>query len=102
MSSSGIEWYNRAQLTETQQKIFGIWKEILGEDAVFGIHDKFFEAGGNSITVLKMLERLNSEFDIEFNIGELFDCATVYKIAEYIDRTVAEDESEDEIENISF
>ncbi|NLT08049.1 MAG: hypothetical protein GXY08_00865 [Ruminococcus sp.] len=100
-SGSEIEWYNRAKLTETQQKVYNIWKDILGEKASFGIHDKFFEVGGNSITVLKMLLKLNSEFSIEFNIGELFDRATVYKISEYIDSTTA-DEGSDEIENISF
>lgn len=101
LSGSEIEWYNRAKLTETQQKVYNIWKDILGEKTSFGIHDKFFEVGGNSITVLKMLLKLNSEFSIEFNIGELFDRATVYKISEYIDSTVNSEES-DEIENISF
>lgn len=100
-SGSEIEWYNRAKLTATQQKVYNIWKDILGEKASFGIHDKFFEVGGNSITVLKMLLKLNSGFSIEFNIGELFDRATVYSISEYIDSTTTEEES-DEIENISF
>jgi acyl carrier protein len=68
-----------------EAQLAAIWKEILGCDQV-GIHDNFFEMGGHSILIIRLISRVRDAFDIELPIRVLFDSPTVAELALKIDK----------------
>ena len=64
-------------------KIRAIWSDILETDS-FSNDISFFDAGGNSMNCLELLERLNSSFGVELTIIDLFTYNSVNLSAEHI------------------
>ncbi|ALF53427.1 beta-ketoacyl synthase [Nostoc piscinale CENA21] len=63
----------------TEQKIAGIWQELLGVKEV-GIHDNFFELGGDSLIAVQVLSRLRNAFSIKLTVASLFESPTIAEI----------------------
>lgn len=59
-----------------EQKIAAIWQDALGIEAI-GIHDHFFELGGNSLVGMQVIARLQYEFQRELSIVSLFEGPTI-------------------------
>jgi acyl carrier protein len=87
-----------APCNEVEDRIAGVWRELLGIDRV-GRHDNFFELGGNSLIALKVASRLNKELGIKLPVVLLFEGPTVSALARLIagtqDDQAAFNESED-------
>ena len=62
--------------SDIEKRIAGIWMEILNYPAV-GMHDKFFDLGGNSFQLVQCCDRLRDEFNCEIAIADLFKFPTV-------------------------
>jgi NAD(P)-dependent dehydrogenase (short-subunit alcohol dehydrogenase family)/acyl carrier protein len=71
---------------EVQKRIVTIWQELLGIDEL-GIHDNFFDLGGNSLIGLKVLSRLKKELGIEIPVVSLFEGPTAAALAQVIDQS---------------
>ncbi len=72
-----------APQTAEQKKLAEIWKEVLGLDTL-GIHDNFFEMGGHSLMVTRLVSRVDKEFGIPISVSEVFDAATIQKMTNTI------------------
>src|SRR5712671_1935635 len=70
--------------TLTEEKLGGIWREVLGVGRI-GVHDNFFELGGHSLTATQVISRIFSVFQIEVPLHDLFDSPTIAGLAERID-----------------
>jgi amino acid adenylation domain-containing protein len=58
---------------KTERKIIEIWAEVLELDPQkIGRNDDFFELGGNSINILKVLSRVKKEFKQDISMSSLF------------------------------
>jgi amino acid adenylation domain-containing protein len=80
--------------TDSERKLFSIWKEVLGiED--FGITDQFFELGGHSLKATRVKALIFSEFKKKINLNDFFQHSTILTQAALIDSK--EISSEDEI-----
>ncbi|MBX3053342.1 MAG: non-ribosomal peptide synthetase [Caldilineaceae bacterium] len=66
--------------TPIEHTLAAIWTEILGLDAV-GIHDPFFDLGGNSLQAMRIAARVQDEFGVEMPLTELFAAGTVAEMA---------------------
>jgi amino acid adenylation domain-containing protein/non-ribosomal peptide synthase protein (TIGR01720 family) len=67
---------------EIEAKLVEIWQSVLGVSEV-GIHDSFFDLGGDSIKALQVSARLQSQqFKIE--LKELFQHPTVGELSGYV------------------
>jgi iturin family lipopeptide synthetase C len=78
--SSGVPY--AAPQNEMEEKIVGIWAEVLNREAhTIGIHDNFFELGGNSINILKIAARILDELRLNVSVSILFLHPTVSKMA---------------------
>ncbi len=64
-----------------RQQIATIWAETLGYDSV-NADDDFFALGGDSITGMQIVDRMNSTFGTELTISDLFSAPTTTAIAE--------------------
>ncbi|MGA9772897.1 MAG: SDR family NAD(P)-dependent oxidoreductase, partial [Blastocatellia bacterium] len=57
-----------------------IWQEALGIQAI-GIHDNFFDMGGDSLLATHIISRLTEQFDCEFSLKTIFEAPTVADLA---------------------
>jgi acyl carrier protein len=57
-----------------------IWAEILSLNEV-GIHDNFFDMGGHSLAVMRVVSQLIKQFQIEVPLQFLFQSPTVSEMA---------------------
>lgn len=69
---------------ELHRAIAEAWKEGLGLEQV-GIHDDFFEIGGDSLAIMHVLSLLKREH-AGVRINDFFQCRTIAKLAERIER----------------
>ncbi len=59
------------------------WCATVGLDEV-GIHDNFFDVGGNSLLLIDLHARLLRGVDSRLSVGDLFRCPTVASLAELV------------------
>lgn len=86
----------------TQARLVEIWMNVLGIDRV-GIHDDFFELGGDSILATRLVSRVRRTFSVELPLRELFWKTTVFELAVAIEELVIkqlENVSEEEAEQL--
>ena len=65
--------------------VAGVWCRVLGRASV-GVKDNFFEIGGNSLSLMKVFNKINQRYPDEITMGDLFAWATVSDIASGIER----------------
>ncbi|MHA4812443.1 amino acid adenylation domain-containing protein, partial [Flavitalea flava] len=66
-----------------EQKLTEIWQRLLAIERI-GIHDDFFELGGNSLLATRMMSAIYRELDVKFPIKFLFQLTTIELMAKYI------------------
>ncbi|HEU4963348.1 MAG TPA: amino acid adenylation domain-containing protein [Bacilli bacterium] len=72
-----------APRTETERALTEIWQEILGVKDV-GIHDRFFDLGGHSLTATRIVSRINRRLNISLPLRALFEAPTIVGLAERV------------------
>lgn len=65
-----------APRTPVEETLADIWSEVLGVEPV-GIHDNFFQLGGDSLLATQVVSRLRRAFGVQLPLGILFDAPTV-------------------------
>lgn len=68
---------------ELEDRLILIWKEILGKDEI-GVNDVFMEIGGDSLSIMLLIPRIQTEFDLELSLWQVFDNLTIEKLATQI------------------
>jgi len=68
-----------------QEIICRIWAELLGVERV-GIHDHFFELGGNSFKALTFLAKIFHEAGIEIPLSQVFAAPTAAELDEFLEK----------------
>lgn len=66
-----------------EQRLVAIWKDVLKRDAV-GVHDDFFQLGGDSIFNTQIVVRVTAEFGIAVPLFLLFRSPTIAGLAEWL------------------
>ncbi len=61
-----------------------IWSEVLNLDQI-GIHDNFFEIGGDSIATIQVMMRVSQQYEIELRPVALFTSPTIAQLAVQIE-----------------
>ncbi len=65
---------------ELEERIAGIWREVLGVERV-GVHDSFFGLGGHSLLLLQVMSRLRQALGRDLPKGLMFEHPTVASLA---------------------
>ena len=73
-----------APRTSTEHRLSTIWREILGISEVC-VHNNFFELGGNSISALRLISRIESLFNAPFPIAVIYRHPTLEALASHLD-----------------
>ncbi len=91
--------------SEEEKQIAEIWAEILELDQV-GIHDSFFDLGGNSIQSMRIVSRICRVFHTDLPMRIFFDFPTVAGLAAYItenrDSSISDTELEKLVADLEF
>ncbi|HEX7314158.1 MAG TPA: amino acid adenylation domain-containing protein [Pyrinomonadaceae bacterium] len=85
-----------APRTPPEELLAGIWGKVFQVDRV-GIHDTFFELGGESILAIKLVSLINKGFNIELPLRSLFEHPTVAGLASVVVQCQAERADEEEL-----
>ena len=75
----------RGPVTEYEKAIASIWSDVLGIDQI-GIHDSFFELGGDSLIAAQIVSRIREKFGAELQIRMLFERPTIKDLAGYLEQ----------------
>lgn len=68
---------------QVEQSIAAIWENFLGFEKL-GIHDDFFELGGDSLKMMTVVSMIHKELRVEIPLVEFFNRSTIKGIARYI------------------
>ncbi|MEM9547322.1 MAG: MupA/Atu3671 family FMN-dependent luciferase-like monooxygenase [Bacteroidota bacterium] len=71
---------------KTEISIYNIWSEVLNRKDIPG-DISIFEAGGNSLEIVQIHERLQSAFNVEFPLVDLFRNATITQQAKLVNQS---------------
>jgi amino acid adenylation domain-containing protein len=72
-----------APRNEREERLAEIWSEILGiEKEKIGIRDNFFDLGGHSLKAIRLINRINKEFELKYDLRGLYVEATIELISE--------------------
>ncbi len=72
-----------AALNETEEAVLNVWREALGARDI-DVRRNFFEAGGDSLLLVKVHARLNEKLGIRLAATDLFRFPTVEGLARFI------------------
>ena len=70
-------------LTPEEMRVARIWSDLLRVDRI-SLSDNFFDLGGHSLLLLKLVRQVNKEFGIDLPIARLFQAPTVSRLASEI------------------
>lgn len=72
-------------VTETEKKLATLWQQVLGLERI-GLHDNFFQLGGDSLKAAEMVARFPEHFGMELPLASLFEASTIGGLAAYLQR----------------
>lgn len=72
-----------APANEVEQRLAGLWSEILGISKI-STNDNFFEIGGHSLKSTNLISKIYKEFNVEVQLREIFEFNTIQMLAQYI------------------
>lgn len=76
--------------TPIEREVARIWAELLDGSAQVGVHDNFFDLGGQSLSAVRLAARLRDAFPVEISVrDDLYREFTVAAVAETVYRRLA-------------
>jgi amino acid adenylation domain-containing protein len=96
---TGVEY--APPVGEVEEKITGVWKEILGLEDI-GVNDNFFELGGNSLQIITISNKMKVILGNDIPVVKIFSYPTIRALANYLSKNEPDDITPDEKMNESF
>ncbi len=72
--------------TPVEAEIARIWSEVLAIGEI-GADDQFFDLGGNSLSAVQVMLRVEDRFDVLLPLSTAFQCTTVASLAGAVERS---------------
>jgi amino acid adenylation domain-containing protein len=72
--------------TRTQETVAQIWRCLLCKQAV-GLHDNFFDSGGNSLLALQLLDKIYELNGVRLPLRKVLEHPTIFYIASLVDES---------------
>ncbi len=78
----------RAPETATERSLAQLWGRLLGLDVV-GRDDHFFEIGGDSLSIVRMIAEVSDVFDVDIDLADVYREPSLAACARLVDRAEA-------------
>ncbi len=75
--------------TQTERTIADVWQNVLLIKEI-GVHDSFFELGGDSLLVVRAVSQLRERFATKLGVHKIFEHRTISELAQFLDVEQAE------------
>ncbi|MDM8560642.1 amino acid adenylation domain-containing protein [Candidatus Parabeggiatoa sp. HSG14] len=72
-----------APKSETEKQLALIWEEVLGHKGI-GVTDDFFDIGGHSLKVTKLIALIHKKMEIEVPLATVFKASTIRELAKHL------------------
>ncbi|MBZ5494723.1 MAG: amino acid adenylation domain-containing protein [Acidobacteriia bacterium] len=82
------EWAIQPPETGTEELVATFWEEILERSSI-GHGENFFDAGGESLSALRLALRIKEVFGAEIEVNALFESPTIRGMAGLIEQAIA-------------
>jgi len=69
--------------TDLERELCELWTQLLGVNTI-GVHDDFFELGGQSLVAVRLFGRIRKRYRVDLPISTLFEAPTVAQCAAII------------------
>jgi len=76
-----------APQTEFEILIRDIWSEVMQIDQI-GIHDNFINIGGDSLSGIRVVSRINEAMELDLPVNVIFQQTTIAQLAAYVEQTI--------------
>ena len=77
-------FHSAAPRTSIEEKLAGIWCEILALRQV-GANENFFELGGHSLSAMRVVARVSTSFKVDLSLRTFFENPTISSLANQIE-----------------
>ncbi|MGZ5029480.1 MAG: non-ribosomal peptide synthetase, partial [Methylobacter sp.] len=77
-----------APCSQVEKQLAEIWCDVLRINRV-GIHDNFFDLGGQSLLAMQVITRVSEQLSVEIPLARLFEMPTIAGLAQLIENTRA-------------
>ncbi|MCP5050544.1 MAG: hypothetical protein GY940_25495, partial [bacterium] len=64
-----------------ERQLVDIWKQVLNRDSPIGIEDDFFDIGGHSLLVLKLINGIHKTFRVKISFRDIYRSPTISSLA---------------------
>jgi fengycin family lipopeptide synthetase D len=78
------------RMSSTEEALAGIWRDVLGVDAV-SPGDNFFEHGGHSLLVMRLVSRIHARWNVDLRITDVFKSPTIAELAAWVERKLLDE-----------
>ena len=73
--------------TEFEILICDIWSEVMQIDRI-GLHDNFIDIGGDSLSGIRVMTRINEAMELDLPVTVIFQKTTIAKLANHVEQTI--------------
>lgn len=80
------------------RQLLSIWRRVL-ETKEIGIHDNFFDAGGNSLLATQLTIEMEREFNTNIHIVKIFQHPTIASFTDYLQQHLSHGKPESTVQN---
>ena len=102
LSREGLATVYAPPRTDLERVVVELWEDMLGF-APIGVHDSFFELGGDSLTATRLIARLADRVSVRIPLKRVLEKPTVAGVADVVDGLLLEkvaSMSDDEAERL--
>lgn len=89
----------QAPRTPTEEELAKIWEKELGLERA-GVHDNFFDLGGNSLLAVQIAFRIRQTFQVELPLHTFFDRPTIAALAVDLEQKLMEHADDAKLEEL--
>lgn len=73
--------------TEIEKELATIWQQVLGREKI-GIRDNFFDVGGNSLKMVRMVALINKQYRLNISVVEGFKFPNIQVLSDFINAKI--------------
>jgi len=63
--------------------LVSIWEEVLGRSGI-GIHDNFFDLGGNSLKLIQVVQRMSIQHNLKISVTDVFKYPNINELYKFL------------------